>query len=814
MTQWLKRLLKLPDFTEDVVEMHRANVLNILILSLMAALVILAGVVTPLFVQRKLFSVLLCLGVIVIMLITRRVLFSGRVRLASTLYVATWWLCLSGVILLSGGLKSFAIPCYLPVILAAGILLGPKTVLTTTFASLLVGIAAAWLEISGNLPAPYLEPSPPTALAFLVFTFIFATTPLFLGLKAQTQFQVALQNAEENYRLFFQNNPIPMWLYDLETLKFLVVNDAAIQHYGYTREEFLSMTIKDIRPPEDIPALLENVAQVAQGRLDEAGVWRHRKKDGSIIYVEITSHALTYNGRSAEIVLVNDITQRQQAEEQLFESKQFVQALIQASPLPIDVLDREGRVQVWNPAAEKLFGWSAAEALGQPVKLIPPEAEDDFQIQFNHELAGTIQTSVEVARQKKDGSLINIRLWTAPLYNTRGEIVASMGIMEDVTERRRAQKLLHEQHRFYQQIIHNVKDGILVTNKEGQFMLVNPAMAEISGYTEKELLGRIFPEIFQELQEQGIYNLFQRALAGESLTTPDHTYHNPKTQQTIWASTELVPLRNTNSEIIGLICDIHDITDRKRVEAEIVTFNQELEKRVQQRTAQLQATNQELEAFTYMVSHDLRAPLRAISGYTVAVIEDFGAQLENEGQRLLEIVVQRAEFMHQLIDGLLAFSRLGRQNLDKQPIATQNMVQRVLDNLAKEQPHRKVEVTLGKLPECQGDWMLINQVWTNLLSNAYKFTRKKEQGLIEIGARETPREITYFVRDNGVGIDMSSAQRIFGVFQRFHRADEYEGAGVGLAIVQRIIHRHGGIIWVDSQPDQGATFYFTLPVEK
>jgi light-regulated signal transduction histidine kinase (bacteriophytochrome) len=170
--------------------------------------------------------------------------------------------------------------------------------------------------------------------------------------------------------------------------------------------------------------------------------------------------------------------------------------------------------------------------------------------------------------------------------------------------------------------------------------------------------------------------------------------------------------------------------------------------------------------------------------------------------------------MHQLIDGLLAFSRLGRQNLDKQPIATQNMVQRVLDNLAREQPQRVVEVILGKLPECQGDWMLINQVWTNLLSNAFKFTRKKEQGEIEIGARVTPREITFYVRDNGVGIDMSNAQRIFGVFQRFHRPDEYEGAGVGLAIVQRIIHRHGGIIWVDSQPDQGATFYFTLPIEK
>jgi light-regulated signal transduction histidine kinase (bacteriophytochrome) len=236
----------------------------------------------------------------------------------------------------------------------------------------------------------------------------------------------------------------------------------------------------------------------------------------------------------------------------------------------------------------------------------------------------------------------------------------------------------------------------------------------------------------------------------------------------------------------------------------------ELEKRVAERTAQWQLANKELEAFAYSVSHDLRAPLRAIDGFSRLVLQDHGPQLPPEAQRDLRKVRLSAQRMGQLIDDLLAFSRLSRQPLNKRLVAPQDLVRQALFELQSAREGRQVEVVIGELPTGQGDAALLRQVWINLLSNALKFTQGRVPARIEIGCIEKDGEQVYFVRDNGVGFDMQYAGKLFGVFQRLHSAEEYEGTGVGLAIVQRIIHRHGGRIWAEAEVDQGATFYFTL----
>jgi len=239
--------------------------------------------------------------------------------------------------------------------------------------------------------------------------------------------------------------------------------------------------------------------------------------------------------------------------------------------------------------------------------------------------------------------------------------------------------------------------------------------------------------------------------------------------------------------------------------------NAELERHVRQRTAELEAANKELEAFSYSISHDLRAPLRHIDGFANILLEKFSPGMPDEAQRLLGSVVGGARRMGRLIDDLLRFSRLSRQPLSKQAVNLSSLVQQVLEQLRKEQPERRVEVQVGELPDGIGDPSLLRQVLVNLLSNAFKFTRQKEQAMIEVGCGSQEGESVYFIRDNGVGFDMAYAQNLFGVFQRMHSDDQFEGTGVGLSIVQRIIQRHGGRVWAEAEPAKGATFYFTLP---
>jgi light-regulated signal transduction histidine kinase (bacteriophytochrome) len=245
-------------------------------------------------------------------------------------------------------------------------------------------------------------------------------------------------------------------------------------------------------------------------------------------------------------------------------------------------------------------------------------------------------------------------------------------------------------------------------------------------------------------------------------------------------------------------------------EEQIRQLNEELEDRVQRRTAELKHANQELESFSYSVSHDLRAPLRAIDGFSRLVIDDYADDLPAEAQRYLGLVSKNVQEMGKLIDGLLAFSKLGQQPLDKRLLDVEALVREVVAGLAEDRDGDVSAITIGTLPKANADQMLLRQVFANLLSNAIKFTRDTEQPRIEVVSEQDNGSAVYVVRDNGVGFDMRYADKLFAVFQRLHRVEDYGGTGIGLALVARIVSRHDGRIWAEAKPDEGAAFYFTL----
>jgi light-regulated signal transduction histidine kinase (bacteriophytochrome) len=259
----------------------------------------------------------------------------------------------------------------------------------------------------------------------------------------------------------------------------------------------------------------------------------------------------------------------------------------------------------------------------------------------------------------------------------------------------------------------------------------------------------------------------------------------------------LSPLKTEEGTLV--LSAIRDITERKRFEREL-----------QEKNTALEAANRELEAFSYSISHDLRAPLRAMGGFARVLERQFAGQLPPEAQQAVQRIRDNATKMGQLIDGLLEFSRLNSSPIRKTKVSPAGIARAVFEELRPEVVHRSMEMDIAELPDCEADAKLLKQVFANLLSNALKYTRGRDPAVIKIGCQKKNPETVYFIQDNGTGFDMQYAGKLFGVFQRLHSADEFDGTGVGLAIVQRIIHRHGGRVWAEAQLDRGATFYFTL----
>jgi PAS domain S-box-containing protein len=370
----------------------------------------------------------------------------------------------------------------------------------------------------------------------------------------------------------------------------------------------------------------------------------------------------------------------------------------------------------------------------------------------------------------------------------------------DITEIKQAEKIKN----YVATVVKQSKDAIYIHDDEGKIISWNKGAEEIYGYSEKEVIKMKVWNIVPEYKIMETEELINNVFSGEKVQDVEArriTKHG-KLIDVLFSASVIVDEGTENKSIA---INERDITEQKITDEKIKQLNSDLQNNV----IQLELTNNELESFSYSVSHDLRAPLRAINGYAKIIEEDHLQKMDEEGKKLFENIRSNAEKMDTLIDDLLAFSRLGRNPVQKSHINNAEMVENVLNEINKSANHH-ASIKIHPLASSEGDPSLLNQVWTNLISNAIKYSSGKENPEVEIGSTSSGEETIYYVKDNGAGFDMKYIDKLFGVFQRLHSGSEFEGTGVGLAIVHRIITKHGGRIWAEAKVDEGAIFYFVV----
>lgn len=470
------------------------------------------------------------------------------------------------------------------------------------------------------------------------------------------------------------------------------------------------------------------------------------------------------------------------------------------------------RFMLVSPSCANVFGYTPANFTQTPELWSRVVHPDDIEslLERNKPVLMAGNKAHDYFRAiRSDGAVRWIEMDIMPLMNEQHYPIRFDGVCRDVTERKLAQQSLELEKQRFRALIEKGSDVIAVTTDVATFTYISPSVKNVLGYEPAELLGAYAGGLCHPDDFTPVYSQMEQLLLvpGISISTEARAKH--KSGHWIWVEVILTNQLN-DPAVRGIVANFRDVTDKKKARQEVALLNQSLEQKVQQRTEELQTANKLLESYSYSVAHDLKAPLRVISGYASLLGSSAKDKLTDDDRELLDVIIKKSNDMGQLVSDLLVFSQASQQQLSYNTVDMDALVKQVIDELVPASYNPAVTVTVNKLGQTLCDPILIKQVWHNLIGNALKYSCKTAAPVITIGVTETDNGKTYFVTDNGIGFDEKFASKIFDAFCRLNKPADYEGSGIGLALVKTAINRHGGKVWATATPGQGATFSFTL----
>jgi PAS domain S-box-containing protein len=610
-----------------------------------------------------------------------------------------------------------------------------------------------------------------------------------------------LRQSEERFRTMANAIPQLAWIAKSDGYIFWY-NQRWYDYTGTTPEEMEGWGWQSVHDPEMLPKVLEQwKAAIATGKPFDM-VFPLRGSDGQ--FRPFLTRVMPLKGAGGQVIqwfgTNTDITERKRAEEALREAQRDLnraQAVAHTGSWRLDLRRNE---LLWSEETYRMFGIAPDTPMTYEVFLsvVHPEDREFVDREWTAALGGK---PYNIEHRIVVGDTVKWVRERAELdFDPQGALLSGFGTVQDITERKQWEKALKQSEEHYRSLFNNMLNGYAYCRMHFEqdrpvdftYLKVNEVFETLTGL--KNVTGKKVSECIPGIRKTNpeLFEIYGRvALTGKPQQF--ETYLDPLKR---WFS---ISVYSPQKEHFVAVFD--DITERKRTEEDL-----------RQRTAQLERANREMEAFSHSVFHDLKGPLRVIGGFSRMLIGEHADQLDAEGRRLLKVIIDNTKLMHQLIDDLRALDRLGRMLIRKSRIDMDTMTRQVFEQLRAKTPERDIRLTVTDLPSALGDQSLLYQVLENLLSNAIKYTKPRKTAVLEVGGKDEETETIYYVKDNGVGIDDRYVSNLFRAFQRPHIGEEgYEGTGVGLAIVKRIIGRHGGRVWAEGKVDVGATFYFALP---
>ena len=621
----------------------------------------------------------------------------------------------------------------------------------------------------------------------------------------------ALLNSEQRFRKLIEKTKDGIGLTNSNS-EFVYLSPSAMDILGYDPEELIGTSAFEHYHPDDRQTMIDIARSIRKEAKASASAYvRIRHKDGNWRWIELTAtNQLDDPAINAVVTNFRDVTERKNAEEAVINSEKKFRTLIENNREVISLSTIDQKIIYTSPSIKNVLGYEPEEIAGiKSSTLMHPDEVHENKAGRDQLMPGTAGTKVLRLRHK-DGTWRWVEMTTSNQLDNPA-VNAMVTNFRDVTERKEAEEALIRSEQRFKTLIEKNQDVIILSSSEGLIIYMSPSIKELLDFEPEEMLGKSALDFMhpEEIPNNIGHLKWVHENPGKSIFKIMRMKHKDGSWRWVEATSTS---QLHNPAVQAIVSNLRDITARKKAQDDLELLNQSLEKKVEERTMQLAESNKALESFSSLAAHDLQAPLRVLSGYSHMIIHDYGDKLGPEGTALLDVIRKQTVHMSHLVSDLLTFSRVSHTIMKEEQVNLDEMVSEISDEQCLLFSNTKTaEIKISELGYGSCDAHLMKQVWTNLISNALKYSCKREDPRIEIGRIKGEAENIYYVKDNGAGFDARHQHKLFQVFQRLHSSSDFEGTGIGLALVKNVVSRHGGRVWAESEVGKGATFFFSIP---